>query len=242
MAGGGPMADIANPMEAIWTDVDDYFSRQLAPADDVLTQALADSAAAGLRPISVTAPQGKLLHLLARMIGARRILEIGTLGGYSTIWLGRALPPDGRLVTLEIDPACAAVARGNLARAGLTGRVEVMLAPAAESLRRLVADGAEPFDLVFIDADKASSDRYFLAALDLSHAGTIIIVDNVVRDGAVADPDSADPDILGIRRLIELLPRESRVHATAVQTVGSKGYDGFLLARVTETRTARLPR
>jgi predicted O-methyltransferase YrrM len=216
-----------------WTEVDDYFARQLAPADDVLTAALAESAAAGLRPISVTAPQGKLLHLLARMIGARRILEIGTLGGYSTIWLGRALPSGGRLVTLEIDPAAAAVARRNLSRAGLADRVELMLAPAAESLRRLAAEGAEPFDLVFIDADKASSDRYFLAALDLARAGSVIVVDNVVRDGEVADAESTDPDILGIRRLIDLLPRERRVDATAVQTVGSKGYDGFLLARVT---------
>jgi predicted O-methyltransferase YrrM len=230
-------------MEATWNDVDGYFARQLAPADDVLAAALADSAAAGLRPISVTAPQGKLLHLLARMLDARRILEIGTLGGYSTIWLGRALPPGGTLVTLEIDPAAAAVARRNLARAALSDRVEVMLAPASESLRRLVADGAEPFDLVFIDADKASSDRYFLAALELSHAGTVIVVDNVVRDGAVADAESTDPDILGIRRLVELLAREARVDATAVQTVGSKGYDGFLLARVTtEPRPARMPR
>ena len=219
-------------MEATWTDVDDYFARQLAPADEVLTEALAASAVAGLRPISVTAPQGKLLHLLARMIGARRILEIGTLGGYSTIWLGRALPPDGRLVTLEIDAVAADVARRNLERAGLADRVELMLAPAAESLRRLAADEVEPFDLVFIDADKASSDSYFVAALGLSHTGTIIVVDNVVRDGAVADATSTDPDILGIRRLMELIPHEPRVDATAVQTVGSKGYDGFLLARV----------
>jgi predicted O-methyltransferase YrrM len=220
-------------MEATWNEVDDYFARQLAPADEVLTEALAASAAAGLRPISVTAPQGKLLHLIARMLGARRILEIGTLGGYSTIWLGRALPPDGRLVTLEIDATAANVARRNLARAGLTDRVDLMLGAAADSLHTLATVGAEPFDLVFIDADKASSDRYFLAALDLSHTGTIIVVDNVVRDGAVADAASTDPDILGIRRLMELLPHEPRVEATAVQTVGSKGYDGFLLARVT---------
>jgi predicted O-methyltransferase YrrM len=232
MANGRPTGDILIHMDATWTDVDDYFNRQLAPADDVLTQALADSAAAGLRPISVTATQGKLLHLLARTIGARRILEIGTLGGYSTIWMARALPPDGTLVTLEIDPTAAGVARKNVARAGLTDRVEVMLAPAAASLRRLTADGADAFDLVFIDADKASSDSYFLAALELSHAGTLIIVDNVVRDGAVADAASTDPDILGIRRLMELLPHEPRIEATAVQTVGSKGYDGFLLARV----------
>jgi predicted O-methyltransferase YrrM len=219
-------------MEATWSEVDEYFVQQLAPPDDVLTEALAASAAAGLQPISVTAPQGKLLHLLARMIGARRILEIGTLGGYSTIWLGRALPPHGRLVTLEIDPACAAVARQNLARAGLTDRVDLMLAPAAESLRQLSAARVEPFDLVFIDADKASSDSYFLAALGLSRDGTVIVVDNVVRDGAVADDASTDPNILGIRRLMEIVAREPRVAATAIQTVGSKGYDGFLLARV----------
>jgi predicted O-methyltransferase YrrM len=219
-------------MESTWTEVDEYFVQQLAPPDDVLTEALAASAAAGLQPISVTAPQGKLLHLLARMIGARRILEIGTLGGYSTIWLGRALPADGRLVTLEINPAAAAVARQNLVRAGLADRVDLMLAPAAESLRQLAADRVEPFDLVFIDADKASSDSYFVAALGLSHTGTILIVDNVVRDGAVADAESTDANILGIRRLMELVAREPRVDATAIQTVGSKGYDGFLLARV----------
>jgi predicted O-methyltransferase YrrM len=219
-------------MEDTWAEVDDYFIEQLAPPDDVLTEALAASAAAGLQAISVTAPQGKLLHLLARMIGARRILEIGTLGGYSTIWLSRALPADGRLITLEINPAAAAVARQNLARAGLADRVDVMLGPAAESLRTLAAEGVEPFDLVFIDADKASSDRYFLAALDMSRAGSVIIVDNVVRDGEVTDAESNDPNILGIRRLMELIPREPRVAATAIQTVGSKGYDGFLLARV----------
>jgi predicted O-methyltransferase YrrM len=219
-------------MEATWTEVDEYFVQQLAPPDDVLREALAASAAAGLRPISVTPPQGKLLHLIARMIGARRILEIGTLGGYSTIWMGRALPPTGRLITLEIDPAAAAVARRNIARAGLDDRVELLLAPAADSLRRLAADRAEPFDVVFIDADKASSDSYFAAALDLSRAGSIIIVDNVVRDGRVADAGSADADILGIRRLMALVAGEPRVDATAIQTVGSKGYDGFLLARV----------
>jgi predicted O-methyltransferase YrrM len=228
-------------MEATWTDVDEYLAAHLAPADAALTAALADSAAAGLQPISVTAPQGKLLHLLARMTGARRILEIGTLGGYSTIWLGRALPPAGRLVTLEIDPACAAVARRNLARAGLADRVDLMLAPAAESLRQLAADRVEPFDFVFIDADKASSDRYFLAALGLSHAGTVIVVDNVVRDGAVVDAASTDPNILGIRRLIELVAREPRVAATAIQTVGSKGYDGFVIARVAVTNSPRPP-
>ena len=181
-------------MDTTWTDVDDYFIRQLVPSDDALTEALATSTAAGLQPIAVTAPQGKLLHLFARMIAARRILEIGTLGGYSTIWLARALPADGRLVTLEIDPAAAAVARQNLACAGLSDRVDLMLAPAADSLRRLAADGVEPFDLVFIDADKASSDSYFDAALGLSHPGTVIIVDNVVREGTILDPVSCNWD------------------------------------------------
>ena len=167
------------------------------------------------------------------MLGARRILEIGTLGGYSTIWMARALPPEGRLVTLEINPAYAAVAQRNLARAGLGDRVEVLVAPAAESLRTLADARVEPFDLVFIDADKASGDRYLLASLALSHDGTVIVVDNVVRKGAVVDAATTDADLLGIRRLTELLARERRVSATVVQTVGAKGYDGFILARVT---------
>jgi predicted O-methyltransferase YrrM len=220
-------------MEEIWGSVDEYFAQHLAPADDALSEALAACTAAALPAISVTATQGKLLHLLARMRGARRILEIGTLGGYSTIWMGRALPPDGRLITLEIDPVHAAVARQNLARAGLLDRVEVVVAPAAESLRRMASDRVEPFDLVFIDADKQSGDRYFLAALALSRVGTVIVVDNVVRNGEVVDAASTNADILGIRRLTELLSRERRVDATAIQTVGGKGYDGFILALVT---------
>lgn len=219
-------------MERLWEEVDEYFTQRLAPADDALSAALAASVAGGLPPISVTPAQGKLLHLFARMIGARRILEIGTLGGYSTIWMARALPPDGRLVTLEIDAAYAAIAQRNLERAGLGDRVQVVVAPAAESLRTLAAGGIEPFDLVFIDADKASGDRYFLASLALSHPGTVIVVDNVVRKGAVIDAETTDPDLLGIRRLAELLANERRVAATAVQTVGAKGYDGFIVARV----------
>src|SRR6476661_7590147 len=167
-------------MERLWQDVDDYFTQHLAPADDALSGALAASVAANMPPISVTPTQGKLLHLLARMIGARRILEIGTLGGYSTIWLARALPLYGRLVSLEINAEYAAIARRNLARAGLGDRVQVMVAPASDSLRTLAADRVAPFDLVFIDADKASGDRYFLASLALSHEGTVIVVDNVV--------------------------------------------------------------
>ncbi|HET7187764.1 MAG TPA: O-methyltransferase [Gemmatimonadaceae bacterium] len=220
-------------MERLWEEVDDYFTQHLAPADDALTEALAASTAANMPPISVTPTQGKLLHLLARMIGARRILEIGTLGGYSTIWLARALPADGRLVTLEINPTYATLAQQNLSRAGLSDRVQVLVAPAAESLRTLAEERVEPFDLVFIDADKASGDQYFLASLALSHHGTVIVVDNVVRKGAVVDSETTDADLLGIRRLTELLSRERRVSATVVQTVGAKGYDGFILARVT---------
>ena len=220
-------------MEQLWSKVDDYFARQLAPSDDVLDQALAASAAAGLPAIQVTATQGKLLQLLARLCRARRILEIGTLGGYSTIWMGRALPSDGRLITLEIDARHAAVARQNLERAGLSDRVEVWVAPAAASLDKLSADRVEPFDLVFIDADKSSSDVYLRAVLGLSRVGTVIVVDNVVRKGEVIDATSADADVRGIRRLTELLSREPRVSATATQTVGTKGYDGFVLAVVT---------
>jgi predicted O-methyltransferase YrrM len=220
-------------MEPLWDKVDEYFAQRLAPPDDVLREALAASAAAGLPPISVTATQGKLLQLLARLCGARRILEIGTLGGYSAIWMARALPPEGQLITLEIDPAHAEVARRNLARVGLSDRVQVWVAPAAASLAKLSADHVEPFDLVFIDADKASSDVYFLAALDLSRSGTVIVVDNVVRKGDVIDSESTDVNVLGIRRLTELLSREPRVSATAIQTVGSKGYDGFVVALVT---------
>jgi predicted O-methyltransferase YrrM len=219
-------------MERTWTEVDRYFDARLAPADDALKQALADCESATLPPISVTPMQGKLLAMLASTCGARRILEVGTLGGYSTIWMARALPVDGRLVTLEIDPGHAAVAERNIARAGLDDRVDIIVAPAATTLAQLQADGVAPFDLVFIDADKQSSDTYFEAALALSHVGTLIIVDNVVRGGDVLDAASTDGGILGIRRLVELLSREPRVTSTAIQTVGSKGYDGFLMARV----------
>ncbi|MBC7897598.1 MAG: O-methyltransferase [Cytophagaceae bacterium] len=219
-------------MEAKWTEVDEYFAERLAPQDAALEQALADSTAAALPPISVTATQGKFLAMLAEVCHARRILEIGTLGGYSTIWMARALAADGTLVTLEIDARHADVAQKNIDRAGLADRVQVIVAPAAESLAQLKADGVAPFDLVFIDADKQSSDTYFEAALALSHVGTLIVVDNVVRDGEVTNAASTDASILGIRRLTELLAREPRVSSTAIQTVGSKGYDGFVLARV----------
>jgi predicted O-methyltransferase YrrM len=220
-------------MQDLWTAVDQYIVDQLVPADRALTAALESSTAAGLPAIAVSPNQGKLLNLLARIHGARRILEIGTLGGYSTIWLGRALPSNGKLITLEIDPVHAEVARKNIAGAELIDRVEVWVGPASASLDRLIADRAEPFDMIFIDADKASSDVYFAASLRLSRVGTAIIVDNVVRDGKVIDAASEDAGIQGIRRLNELLASERRVEATAVQTVGSKGYDGFALALVT---------
>ncbi len=216
-----------------WTDVDAYLADLLVPADDALTAALADSWAAGLPDIAVSPAQGKLLHLLARIQGARRVLEIGTLGGYSTIWLARALPDDGRLITLEYDPRHAEVARGNLARAGLTDRVEVRTGPALDTLPLLAKEGAAPFDLVFVDADKANNPRYVEWALKLSRPGTLIVVDNVIRNGEVATEHPDDPSITGTRAMFDLVAAEPRLDATAVQTVGAKGYDGLLLARVT---------
>ena len=214
-----------------WADVDDYFTEHLLPADAVLRAALDTNVAEGLPPIAVTPPQGKLLHLLARACGARRILEIGTLGAYSTIWMARALPPGGRLITLEIDPHHAEVARRNLERAKLSDRVEVRLGRAADLLDAMQGV-VEPFDFIFVDADKASSDVYFKAVLTLSHPGTVIIVDNVVRSGKVADPASGDEDIEGIRRMTEWLATQNNISATAIQTVGGKSYDGFLMAIV----------
>ncbi|MEU6168765.1 O-methyltransferase [Streptomyces tanashiensis] len=217
-----------------WTDVDQYFTDTIAPADEILTAALADSTAAGLPEIAVAPNQGKLLHLLASTQGARTVLEIGTLGGYSTIWLARALPADGRLITLEYDPAHADVARANIARAGLDKIVEVRTGAALDTLPRLEAEGAGPFDLVFIDADKVNNPRYVEWALKLSRPGTLIIVDNVVRNGRVATAHPDDPAITGTREMFDLVAREPRLDATAVQTVGTKGYDGLLLARVVD--------
>ncbi|MFI6619503.1 O-methyltransferase [Streptomyces sp. NPDC050528] len=219
----------------LWDDVDDYFIGQLAPDDEVLAAALRDSEAAGLPQIAVSATAGKLLHLLAQIQGASRILEIGTLGGYSTIWLARALPADGRLVTLEYSPKHAEVATRNLARAGLDKIVEVRVGPALESLAELADETAEnpaPFDLVFIDADKVNNPHYVEWALKLTRPGSLIIVDNVVRGGRVADPASTAPDVQGTRTAIELIGSHARLSGTAIQTVGKKGYDGFALARV----------
>ncbi|MEV6193699.1 O-methyltransferase [Streptomyces sp. NPDC051920] len=216
----------------LWNDVDDHFTTLLAPADEILTAALHDSDAAGLPPINVAPNQGKLLQLLAEIQGARRILEIGTLGGYSTIWLGRALPADGKLITLEYDPRHAEVARANLARAGLDGVAEVRVGPALESLPKLADENPEPFDLVFIDADKVNNAHYIEWAVRLTRPGSVIVLDNVVRGGAVTDATSSDPSVRGTRAALELIASHPKLDGTAVQTVGSKGYDGFALARV----------
>ena len=218
--------------EELWTAVDGYFSDLLVAADPALEAALAASAAAGLPAINVSPVQGTFLHILARAIGARKVLEIGTLGGYSTIWLARALPNGGRVVSLEADPRHAEVARANIALAGLDDRVEVRLGMALDLLPGLAAEGGLPFDFVFIDADKPNNAAYFDWALRLSRTGSIIVVDNVVRGGdVIAASDS--PTVQGVQRFLERLAAEPRVNATAIQTVGSKGYDGFAVALVT---------
>jgi predicted O-methyltransferase YrrM len=218
-----------------WTEVDQYFSKSLLPSDSILESALEASVAAGLPAISVSPNQGKLLQMLAQIVGARSILEIGTLGGYSTIWMARGLRAGGRLITLEVDPKHAEVARLNVARAGLRDVVDVRIGNAVEILPQLSANRRGPFDLIFIDADKPNIPTYFEWALKLSRPGTLIIVDNVVRDGAVIDPDSSDPSVQGVRRFIQLLGAESRASGTAIQTVGIKGYDGFAIVLVSST-------
>ena len=218
--------------QAQWTAVDRYITDTLVPSDPALDAALQHTADAGLPPIAVAPNQGKLLALLAQSIGARTILEIGTLGGYSTIWLARALPSGGALVTLELSPQHAEVARANLARAELSALVEVRVGPALDTLPLLAAEGRTPFDLVFIDADKQNTAAYFEWALKLTRPGSLIIVDNVVRDGAVIDENSTDASVLGVRRFFAQLAAEPRVSATALQTVGSKGYDGLAIALV----------
>jgi predicted O-methyltransferase YrrM len=215
-----------------WTAVDRYLTDTLVPPDPVLDAALRESAKSGLPAINVAPNQGKLLYLLALTMGARNILEIGTLGGYSTIWLARALPRDGKLTTLEADAKHASVARSNLARAEVTDRVDLILGRAIDTLPKLAHDNRGPFDLIFIDADKPSVPDYFTWSLKLSRPGSIIIVDNVVRDGKVTDAASSDASVQGVRRFMEMLAKEPRVTATAMQTVGVKGYDGFAVARV----------
>jgi predicted O-methyltransferase YrrM len=223
--------------QELWTTVDRYIDDQLLPVDPVLDAALAASEAAGLPPIAVTPSQGKLLGMLVRIHGACNVLELGTLGAYSTIWLARALPAGGRLVTLEANPAYAKVAAGNLANAGVADAVELRVGPALETMPELVAEDRGPFDLIFIDADKQNYPGYLEWSLKLSRPGTLIIGDNVVRGGAILDPDSSDPRVgngvgEGVRRFYEMLAAEPRVDATAIQTVGAKGHDGFALALV----------
>ena len=216
----------------LWSEVDDYIVDKLLPADPVMDAVLAANREGGLPAIDVSAAQGRFLELLVRMRGARRILEIGTLGGYSTIWMARALPADGRVVTLEYSPRHAEVARANFERAGVAGRVEVRVGAALESLQDVEADGLAPFDLVFIDADKSNNANYIDWAVKLSNPGAVIVVDNVIRDGEVVDPSATDAGIMGSRAAFDRLGGDPRLSATALQTVGAKGYDGFAVAVV----------
>ena len=218
--------------EALWSAVDAYVVDKLAPPDPALEAALAENTRAGLPAHDVSPAQGKFLHLSARVVGARRVLEIGTLGAYSTIWLARALPPEGRIVTLEFDPHHAEVARRNLARAGLASQVDLRVGPALETLPRLVAESAGPFDLIFIDADKPNNPAYLDWAMKLARPGAVIIADNVIRDGAVIDADSGDDRVRGVRAFFDQMAADPRLDATALQTVGSKGWDGFAFALV----------
>ena len=220
-------------METQWNAVDQYVSDLVVGSDDALAGALAASEAAGLPSIAVSAAQGKFLSLLVRASRARRVLEIGTLGGYSSIWLARGLDPDGRLITLELNRHHGSVATANLARAGLAEIATVRVGPAADTLRKLIAEGTEPFDFVFIDADKTGYPGYLTLVMQLVRRGSVIIADNVVRDGAVADSASADPNVQAVRRYLEMVAADPRLSATVLQTVGSKGYDGLAIAVVT---------
>jgi predicted O-methyltransferase YrrM len=218
--------------EQTWHTVDEWFSDQLIGHDPALENALAASTKAGLRAINVAPNQGKFLYLLARIQGARRVLEIGTLGGYSAIWLARALPADGTLVTLEAMAANAAVARANLAAAGVSDKVTVVEGLALDSLDRMLEDGVAPFDFIFIDADKSNNPHYLERVLKLSRPGTVIVADNVVREGRVADESNGEDDVVGVRRYVDKLAHDARLDSTAVQTVGTKGWDGFALTIV----------
>jgi predicted O-methyltransferase YrrM len=221
--------------QVTWTAVDDYFADRLIPQDPHLHAAIAAAEAAGLPPISVSPALGKFLHLTAKSISAARILEIGTLGGYSAIWLARALPPNGRLISLELNEQYAALARQNLDRAGVGHIVEIRTGPALESLQRMQPGNTKPFDLIFIDADKTGYPDYLEHSIRLSHPGTIIIADNVVRDGAIIDSNSGDDAVQAVRRFNDALAADTRLSATAIQTVGVKGYDGFAFIRVERT-------
>jgi len=218
--------------QKLFTEVDSYLADKLLAEDEPLREALKANATADLPSIDVSPTQGKLLYLLARMSGAKRILEVGTLGGYSTIWLARALPKDGVLVTLELNPKHAEVAAANIRRAGLSQLVDLRIGPATESLARLHAENAAPFDLIFLDADKPNNPVYLDWAVKLSRTGTVIIGDNVIREGAIIDAHDADPSVAGTRLFLEKLGSHPRLDATAIQTVGSKGHDGFALAIV----------
>lgn len=215
-----------------WSSVDAYFEQALLPPDATLDATLKANSVAGMPAIDVSPLQGQFLSLLTKAIGARRVLEIGTLGGYSTIWFARSIVPGGSVVTLELDPSRAEVAQSNFSRAGLSERIDIIVGRASESLAQLVKQNVDPFDLIFIDADKPSNPEYLAWALQLSRPGTLIICDNVVREGAVVDVASLDPNVIGVRSFFDLLAREPRVQATAIQTVGIKGYDGFALALV----------
>jgi predicted O-methyltransferase YrrM len=219
-------------MQELWTEVDRYFCDLLVPADEKLDAALVANRQAGLPAIDVSRLQGKFLDILVRISGARRILEIGTLGGYSTIWMAHALPEGGRIVSLEVSPRHAEVARANLLNAGVLDRVDLRVGRAIDTLPILEASGAGPFDLIFLDADKPSNADYLAWALKLSRPGTLIVTDNVVRDGKVVQAKSAEADVQGVRRFTELMAAEPRLSATVLQTVGVKGYDGFALAVV----------
>jgi len=216
----------------VWEAVEHYFDKVLVGQDSALEDALAAAAAEKLPAIQVSSVQGKMLHLLARILGARKILEIGTLGGYSTIWMARALPEGGRLITLEADPKHADVARKNFARAGVESKVELRLGKALDTLPKIAAEGLGPFDLFFIDANKSNMPEYFEWSLKLARKGSVIVADNVVRGGAVLDADSKDADIQGVRRFLEMVGNEKRVSGTALQTVGTKDYDGFAMVLV----------
>jgi predicted O-methyltransferase YrrM len=220
----------------LWTTADEYINQLLVPGDPALDEVVRASEAAGLPAIQVSPSQGKFLHILARILGAKKVLEIGTLGGYSTIWMARALPADGKVITLELSAKHAAVARKNFQQAGLADKIELREGAALESLAKIASEGIAPFDFIFVDANKSNMPEYFEWALKLSHPGSVIIADNIVRDGKVIDANSKAPDIQGVRRFNEMLAVEKRVSATELQTVGSKGYDGFALALVTATK------
>jgi predicted O-methyltransferase YrrM len=217
--------------ERAWREVDDYFVDTLVPEDQALIDARRSSRRATMPQAEVAPNQGKLLALLCQMAGATRVLEFGTLAGYSTVWLARAVGGKGRVTSLELEEHNAAIARANLEQAGVADRVELVVGPAADSAQRLIKDGVEPYDFVFIDADKPSNPEYLKASLELTRPGSVIVIDNVVRNGAVADPNSSDARVQGVRAVLEDIAQDTRLDATALQSVGSKGWDGFAIIR-----------